>query len=120
MTKLKKSGATLIREYQEKVTALKTDLIGKISDLPDNPKIKRIGTEGKAFTMSSKDLGESWSPFYYDFKSQYKAIVKIINTSPIETVITKMESIVENGYADNSKSSQRFHPEVRKYLSEMM
>ncbi len=69
MTKLKKDGSKLIRDYEQKVKLLKIDLIKHIQELPDNPRITRIGTDNKAFTMSFKDLGERWSPYYHDFNT---------------------------------------------------
>jgi hypothetical protein len=123
MQNLKKDGEHLISDYQKKVLKLKTDLIAKINELPDNPRIKRIGEEGRCFSMSHKDLGESWSVFYHDFKMQYEALIHIINTSPIETVIPKFEAIIEKGSIKETgtyRNTLKFHPDVRAHLKEMM
>lgn len=117
--KLKKSSAKLIREYQEKVTALKNDLIGKINDLPDNPKIKRIGGEGKAFTVNFEDLGDNWSPFYHDYKAQYQELIDVINKKPVEQVIKIFDEVIKTGYMKKAPG-MKFNPVVRKYLKEMM
>jgi len=121
MAKLTLETRAIIRDYEKKVSVLKTKLIAHIDTLPDNPKIKRVG-DGKSFTMNVSDLGDNWSPFYHDFKAQYQDLIRIINTKPVEQVISSFESVIKNGYTGKraGDSSKRFHPVVREYLKEMM
>ena len=62
-----------IAELQNKLLEIREEIKRQISSLPDNPKIKRLGE--RCFTISSKDLGDVWSPEYHDFKHQYETII---------------------------------------------
>ena len=55
-----------LEKYEQALQCLKEDLITRIRDLPDNPKIHRVKGNPRCFVMRSNDLGECWSPEYHD------------------------------------------------------
>ena len=66
-----------------------------ILDLPDNPRIQRLGPH--CFIMSSKHLGDNWSVAHHDFKEQYELIVKELEKSQPDDIIKKLKTIVSEG-----------------------
>jgi len=112
MLEPKKALAKAIADYDTKIQALKADMISQIESLPDNPRINRIGDRGNCFVMSSKDLGDNWTPEYHDFKWQYNKIVEWINKFTAKRAIDILEEIVRRGSVRISKRTYYFHPDV--------
>lgn len=109
----------ITRQQIEKLKkSLKKSLSEAIQNLPDNPRITRLnGTAGpRAFTMSSRDLNNVWSPFYHDFKAQYKKLVEIVDKASLETVGTVLTRIIEKGNHPESGGTVKFHPDVIENL----
>ncbi len=102
------------------IKALKRALYVAISGLPDNPKIKRLGSG--CFTIMSSDISRDriWSPEYYDFRLQYEEIIKLIDKTPIEKIDKVFEDIFKTGFLYNTGNdrSRRYilHPEVIEHL----
>ncbi len=113
---------TTVKEISDKIDRLKKDISKLILSLPDNPRINRLGSN--CFTMSSKHLGEAWSPFYHDFKSQYQKIVEIIESSRPETIVSTLEKIIKPSkfghWYKQGGNRYRFHPEVIKNLQTIL
>jgi hypothetical protein len=87
---------------------LTNSLSEKINELPDNLKIKRLEKSG-AFTMKISDLNNSvLSAGYYDFKIQYREILKIILTTPTEKMKNVLDQMMDKAIAGKTK----LHPSV--------
>lgn len=119
MNKLKQEMADL----HERAKAIVKILQDKISELPDNSKIKRIGTTG-AFSMNISDVFStktaSLSPDYYDFKHQYKTLVKILEHTEPGNVFNKLDQICKDGEIRIKNSTLRFHPDVISHLKTLL
>lgn len=111
-----------VKKMSDKIDKLKQDISKLILSLPDNPRIKRLGNN--CFTMSSKDLGESWSPFFHDFKSQYDKIVEIIEASKPEVIVSTLEKIIKPSkfghWYRTGAEKLRFHPEVIENIKSIL
>ena len=109
-----------LAKYEQALQNLKDDLIAKIRDLPDNPKIHRVKESPHCFVMRSKDLGECWSAEYHDFKYQYEVLAEMIEKMDIRQIKTLIEQIVSKGwvYFESSKgrNKHKFHPDVVEML----
>ena len=109
-----------LAKYEQALQNLKDDLIAKIRDLPDNPKIHRVKESPHCFVMRSKDLGECWSAEYHDFKYQYEVIIEMIEKKNIKQLKTLFEKILSEGRAyyesSNGRNKHKFHPEVVEML----
>jgi hypothetical protein len=82
--------------YKMKVDVLNEKLIQKIEALPENPRITRINEN--CYTISSKDFGtKNWTPFYHDFKYQYKFLRAIIENHDINQTERIFQDIMANG-----------------------
>ena len=98
--------------------------------------------------MNFSDLGDSWSPEYYDFEYQFKAIIYILKYTNANNLIHKWEIIKTKGIArllpsvaneynmknpyheitkdlktdwyDTSYTILKFHPEVVKFMDKLL
>lgn len=109
-----------LAKYEQALQNLKDDLIAKIRDLPDNPKIHRVKESPHCFIMRFKDLGDCWSPEYHDFKYQYEVIIEMIEKKNIKQLKTLFEKILSEGRvyyeSSNGRNEHKFHPEVVEML----
>ncbi len=80
-----------IKQFKEEISILIKQSKENIKNLPDNPKIKRLNSN--CFTINKNDLDDNLSPYYYDFKYQYKMIVDNLNV-PNEKFIEKLDKII--------------------------
>jgi len=91
-----------IERMLQQVEELKRSFARAIENLPDNPRITRLDGKPNVFTISSKNLGLIFSPFYHDFKSQYEKLTEIVKTARLETVGSVLSRIAETGrYFEN-------------------
>ncbi len=109
----------------KQIQHLKKKLYDSINELPDNPKINRLN--GNCFTIMSSDLSvdKVLSPEYYDFKLQYREIIKCIDKSRIETLDKVLNEIVKTGIIKQSKIDGgynlfKLNPTVIKYLKQLL
>jgi hypothetical protein len=103
-------------EARDQLGKLLKELQTTIDALPDNPRIQRIGA-GKAFSISSKDLGGNWSVFYHDFRAQYQEIIKELDSRGPFTALNRLTEIIDN---QQIKSGQKLHPDVVSHLKKLL
>src|SRR5512141_733099 len=98
-----------IHELEEKVTAIRNALYDKITHLPDNPRINRLGRN--VFTMNASDLqnGGSLSPEYYDFARVYGKLADWITGLDINRVIPQLQQAVDKGVFKFQGEKIRLH-----------
>jgi hypothetical protein len=108
-----------IERLQQEANRLREGIKAKIKALPDNPKITRLG-DGKAFTLSSKDLGQSWSPFYHDYRAQYETLAEVIDKTDPMRLPWKISGIAATGKLKRGAETLTFNPEVLKHLVAVM
>lgn len=108
-----------LKAYETLLEQIRAAMRDKIMALPDNPRIKRLGEN--AFTVKASDFaGAPWSPFYHDFKAQYKQIAEWIDTKTPSEVLVLIGQVVEKGSVWRPKgASLMFHPDVREYLKNL-
>lgn len=96
----------------EKVKKLKAEIATEIRNLPDNPKIHRIGKN--TYTINVSDLSEDvkLSPRHYDFKRQYEEIIRLVERTNIKDVESRLDEIIRTGRWE----TMVFHPDVIKNL----
>lgn len=94
----------------EKLRILKIAIL----DCPDNQNIHRMSD--RCYVMSFSQLGNSWSPMYYDFKAQYKLIVKEIEKCEINNVVKRLLDILNEGKivlkSQHFSYTERLNPEA--------
>jgi len=108
-----------IRKVQETVRDVKHSLVEKILALPDNPNIDRIaGKSGvMGFTTMSSNLGNNWTPEYYDFKKQHEILAVLVNKKEIFDVLPALRKIIETGkHRQPDQRTITFHPDVIEQL----
>ncbi|MBN2569832.1 MAG: hypothetical protein JXB42_10430 [Deltaproteobacteria bacterium] len=109
-----------ISEINGHVKQIKNDLKKRILSMPDNPKISRIGGGTTCFVLNSVNLGESWSPFYHDFRKQYQEIAEIVDRLPIEKLAEQLEEIAKRESIKTSGGTLKLHPEVAGRLKGLL
>lgn len=103
-----------ITQFTKKWIRLKTKLENAILSLPDNPKIRRL--DDRCFVLSFSDLGNNWTPFFHDFKQQYKKLVAIIDHAEPTTITPTLRAIIETGIYYHHGHTYRFNPAVIGHL----
>ena len=112
----------LLREHALDAARIRTKLITALMCCPDNPKIQRIGSG--CFVLPSSDLADNWSPFFYDFKLQYRAIIRKIAGRELESIIKRLGKMIETGKIELGAGFGRYKealaPEVVSTLREVV
>lgn len=105
-------------DLRKRIEGLRQDLLKRLSELPDNPRITR--RSDKCFTINVKDIGPGaiLSPFYHDFKAQYKEISEIIEEETLEDASKKIDTIIKTGSLMYKNKAMHFHPDVITNLKE--
>jgi hypothetical protein len=119
LAEIEKTTADLDKQGQE----LKEGLAKILLELPDNPRITRLGGSARCFTIKSSDLGTTnWTPFYHDFKLQYDKLASIICKTQLATIPARLREIVETkSYRDPSeKYTYHFHTDVILHIAELL
>ena len=111
--------ADLIAEddrHAGEVARIKHLLQVQLNLLPDNPCVNRLSDN--CYSMSSKDLGATWSAEYHDFKYQYRALIKLCDTS---TDIRKslFKALKEQMFKVGDVAV-KLHPEVIKNVRQVL
>ncbi len=119
MKELKKE----MNSLHERAKAIVKALQDKISELPDNPNINRIGNSG-AFSMNMSEIFKTpsmnMSPDYYDFKYQYETLVKILgDTEPVKA-FNKLEQICKDKGVKLQNKIIKFHPDVISQIKTLL
>jgi hypothetical protein len=92
----------------DQIERLKLAIIDMIDNMPENPRIKRIG--GNCFTISSKDLSSNWTPFFHDFRMQAEHIQMRICGMESQFIIGYLKQIVEKQTDYYQKYNYKFNP----------
>jgi len=94
-----------------------------ILDLPENKDIKHLGNN--CFSIRSSNLlSQSWSPSFYKFKEQYKAIVAELEKKQTATKkIKTLKNIITSGkiriYSSGHIHYIQLHQKVIEYLKKI-
>jgi hypothetical protein len=76
------------------IRALRNAILG----LPENQNITVLSKKPRCFVMNFSDLSSrDWSPEYYNFEKQYRAICREIRHKKFEDVIPFLKDILKNG-----------------------
>lgn len=113
----------LLESYRIASEKLRAYLAEKVSLLPDNSDITRLGSGCFSVTLgtikNSPDL--ILDPCYYDFEYQKNAILNILNSgSSFEQQIKALKEIAETGRKTVNGNSVRFHPDVSSKIREIL
>lgn len=114
ITSIKKETERHASEMKSLLGQLKTHIL----QLPDNPRITRLGNSPNCFTMSSKNLGNNWSVEHHDFKKQYELIVSELEASEPANLFNKLQKIISEGKVvrPGPGHSLNLHPDVVAWL----
>lgn len=87
-----------------------------IAEMPDNPRIKRVG-DGNCFIMSSSHIGKNMSAEHHDFKYQYREIIKYLQKPTALHPIEKLKSILNNGrIPDHENRFFTLHEDILNHI----
>jgi len=111
-----------IQEILQQMENFKQQIVDNIENIPDNPKIKRMGESKNCFIIRSKDLENNWSPEYYDSKYQAQVIIKLIQQKESLNAIQNMlNEIVEKGiYRVSENHRMYFNNQVRDFIKQLL
>jgi hypothetical protein len=112
-----------IEEALERIEGIRFSLAAAIENLPDNPRITRIGEY--SFSIPRSDLGGNWTAFYHDFKAQYRRLAQIMVEVRAENLLPVLRQIIDRGwYFDRTSSGSghtlKFHPDVITHLKTLL
>lgn len=65
----------------------------------ENKKIKYINKKPRIFIIKFSDLKNNWSPEFYDFEYQFKAILYVLKHTNPDNLINKWEKLKDKGIA---------------------
>ncbi|MEE9539962.1 MAG: hypothetical protein V3V85_00530 [Candidatus Thorarchaeota archaeon] len=118
LAEIEQTTAHLEQQGQE----LKEGLAKILLEQPDNPRITRLGSSVRCFTIKSSDLGDNWTPFYHDFKMQYDKLASIICKTALGTIPARLREIVETrSFRDPSERyTYHFHTDVILHIAELL
>lgn len=118
------------RELRKQKARILRDLRNLIFSLPENPHIKVISQRPRCFIMSSAHLSSrDWTPAYYNFDKQYRAICREIRKMPFEKVIPFLKETLKEGvlkklelYFDGTSGKRRvnIHPLVVENIQNIL
>jgi hypothetical protein len=107
---------TMQRLRAEQAAALQR-LLAWVESLPDNPRIQR--SDGRAFVLRKKDLGDNWSPEHHDFRKSYRLICDHLRRAEdparaFEEVVASGKFRIPSGRGDTW--TLNLHPDVIGHL----
>ena len=98
----------------DEIVEIVKKFIDILPELPDNPNIKRI--DDTCFTIGIKTINldprHSLSPFYYDYRSQYRFILDRLANASIHRFADMFLNIINKKSYYYGGCSYHFHPEV--------
>jgi hypothetical protein len=109
----------------EQVEYIKRYITTRIESLPDNPNIERVKDAPNCFVMSISQVikHDNMSAQFHDFKHQYKNIIKYLEVQPLEKIIERLTTMIQDGYfipvGCTSQGRVTLHPKVREDLSQL-
>ena len=112
-----------LNETMALVEFIRAEIQCAITNLPDNPNIKRVNQQ--CFTMSSADMMKDnptmrLDPFFHDFKAQYKYIAEAIERARPENIVPLLEKIAIDGNHKSTTGLKTFHPQVILHLKRLI
>lgn len=97
----------------------KKKLILEIRKFPDNQNIQRINNHG--FKISSNQLSNNWSVFYYDFQQQKDKLVELIEDSNnMLSIYNKLRDLIQTKSLYINKNTYKFNEEIIKNLEKII
>jgi len=111
-----------ITDMLNQMEKFKLQLIDNVDNVPEHPKIKRIGKSPNCFIINSKDLENNWSAEYYDSQYQARIIISLIEKSTDLIHIQRvLEEIVNKGVYQVSQGHRMyFNNQVREFIKNML
>lgn len=111
-----------ITEMLKQIDNFKKEIQENILQIPDNKNIKRLNSNPNCFVISSKDLGNNWSPEHHDNLYQAKILQEIIEgCDSLPALQNHLEIIVKTGRCQhNNYRWLTFNNEVRDFIKQLM
>lgn len=94
------------------------ETVTQLAEMPDNPKITRVGTDVRAFRISSADVFASnkWDPFFHDGLLQYGYAKELMESRRFAALRILLQA---QTHLDPSHGRRTFAPEVIARLKEV-
>jgi hypothetical protein len=110
---------TSIEDLQRQIDSIKESIAAKVRELPDNPRIQRLG-DG-CFLIHRADIGQNWTPQHHDFRVQYERIIVEVNKLPISQIPGFFKRVIEEGKIRETGGHYfTFHNDVRIFLKSLV
>lgn len=94
-------------------------LISKIRQFPDNHNIHRINNH--SFKISSGQLSNNWSVFYYDFQQQKDKLIDLIESANnMTSIYNKLRELIQTKTLYSDNNTYKFHEDVIKNLEKLI
>lgn len=94
-------------------------LISEIRKFPDNTNIQRINNH--SFKISSSQLSNNWSVFYYDFQQQKDKLVDLIESSDnMSSIYNKLRDLIQTKSLYINNNTYKFHEEIINNLEKLI
>jgi len=91
-------------------------LAKQVRELPPNPNVEQLGHNCISIKSSELFKHDKWSPGYYIFSDQYNTIAELIETLPIDEVLSKLNRIIKTKRYYSKGNTTMFHPQVIENL----
>lgn len=112
----------------EEIEKLRNNIITKvkniISTFPENDEIKnltKLSGGGYMYTINfSQMIGNVWTPSYYVFEHQYKAVLNELEHANSNNIVSKLEKIISDGYIRILNQKIVLHPKVISNLKTLL
>ena len=140
-----------LKKLSKEIEITKTrvlDSVAKECAKYENKKINYISKSPRIFTIKFSDLENNWSPDYYDYEHQFKAILYVLQHTKADNLVDKWQKIrtkgiamflstivkeynLENPFSELNEELSRdwyrssytiikFHPEVVKFMDNLL
>lgn len=113
-----------IKTLSDKARSIRIELRKAVLSLPDNTEIQRI--DEKCYTINSsiimKSKNKVLSPSYYDFKYQYRELLKALELVDVSKYIDVLTNCIDTGHIRHGepKNWVVLHPEVIKQIKQII
>jgi len=108
-----------IENLRREADQIRKEIQARLAAMPDNPRVHRISD--KAFVMSWRRVGKSWSVEYHDFNYQYGAIAKALEGMDVLQIPAFIKSLIDKGvFRISSQHKVKLHPDVREQLRTLL
>ena len=110
-----------LERHRAEMGRLVADLKARIAEGPDNPRMRRLAP--RCGVVRFADVYSNWSAEHYDFKSQYEAVVKAIESAQPDRAAEVVAGAVSTGKLRMGTScpwTLTLHPDVVEHLKEVL